>query len=236
MARAITLALLGAVLHSSPAPAQARRQPKRPEPPEMRREQAPQRLLSDSALAQLKYRYIGPVGNRVSAVAGVAGDPSTYYVGAASGGIWKTTDGGVHWQPIFDDQPVQSLGALAVALSDPNVVWAGTGEAWIRSHISIGNGVYKSTDAGKTWQHVGLPGLPGVGGLVDAVADRDVTADPCLARAGPDDVGIGERDREGAERLHRLIVEDRLPVHAAVRRLPDPARRGADVVRARVAG
>src|SRR6266568_1600014 len=99
---------------------------------------------------------LGPVGNRVSAVAGVAGDPSTYYVGAASGGIWKTTDGGVHWQPIFDDQPVQSIGALAVALSDPNVVWAGTGEAWIRSHISIGNGIYKSTDAGKTWQHVGL--------------------------------------------------------------------------------
>ena len=71
-------------------------------------------------------------------MAGVAGDPITYYVGAASGGICKTTDGGVHWAPIFDDQPVSSIGALAVAPSDPNVVWAGTGEPFIRSHISVG--------------------------------------------------------------------------------------------------
>ena len=72
--------------------------------------------------------HIGPEGNRISAVAGVAGDPLVYYAGAASGGICKTTDGGVHWEPIFDDQPVQSIGALAVAPSDPNTVWAGTGE------------------------------------------------------------------------------------------------------------
>ena len=88
-------------------------------------------------LSQLKYRYIGPVGNRFSAVAGVPGDPNTYYAGAASGGIWKTTDGGIHWEPIFDKQPVSSIGALAVAPSDPNVVWAGTGESFIRSHISM---------------------------------------------------------------------------------------------------
>src|SRR5262245_35701565 len=79
---------------------------------------------SGGPFAALKYRYIGPEGNRVSAVAGVPGDPSVYYAGAASGGIFKTTDGGVHWEPIFDDQPVSSIGALAVAPSDPNVVWA----------------------------------------------------------------------------------------------------------------
>src|SRR6266498_5242539 len=124
--------------------------------------------------AQLKYRYIGPVGNRVSAVAGVAGDPSVYYAGAASGGIWKTTDGGVHRQPIFDDQPVQSIGALAVAPSDPNVVWAGTGEAWIRSHISIGEGIYKSTDAGKTWQHLGLDLTGRIGRIVIHPANPDI--------------------------------------------------------------
>ncbi len=105
---------------------------------------------------QLRWRFIGPEGNRFSAVAGVAGDPSVYYAGAASGGIYKTTDAGVHWQPIFDDQPVQSIGALAVAPSDANIVWAGTGEASIRSHISIGQGVYKSTDAGKNWSLMGL--------------------------------------------------------------------------------
>ncbi|HKC13206.1 MAG TPA: hypothetical protein VKI41_14345, partial [Vicinamibacteria bacterium] len=84
----------------------------------------------------LKFRYIGPEGNRVSAIAGVPGDPSVYYAGAASGGIFKSSDGGVHWQAIFDEQPVSSIGALAVAPSDPNVVWAGTGEAFIRSNIS----------------------------------------------------------------------------------------------------
>src|ERR1700738_3056164 len=91
----------------------------------------------------LRYRYIGPVGNRVTSVAGVPGDFNTYYAGAASGGIWKSVDAGIHWRPIFDDKNVSSIGALAVAPSNPSIVWAGTGEPWIRSHISIGNGVYK---------------------------------------------------------------------------------------------
>ncbi|MGQ0703991.1 MAG: VPS10 domain-containing protein [Gemmatimonadales bacterium] len=109
-----------------------------------------------SAFAALSYRHIGPRGNRVSAVAGVPGDPMVYYAGAASGGIWKTSDGGITWDPIFDSQPVQSIGTLAVAPSNPQVVWAGTGEPHIRSHISVGWGVYKSTDAGRTWTRKGL--------------------------------------------------------------------------------
>src|SRR5437764_10471846 len=92
----------------------------------------------ESVYAGLPFRFIGPPGNRVSAVAGVPGDASTYYAGAASGGIWKTTDGGAHWRPIFDTQPVASIGALAVAPSDTAIVWAGTGESFIRSHISMG--------------------------------------------------------------------------------------------------
>ena len=104
----------------------------------------------------LSWRTIGPEGNRFSAAAGVPGDPLTYYVGAASGGIFKTTDGGVHWQPVFDGHPVQSIGSLAVAKSDPNVLWAGTGEGKIRSHISLGQGIYRSTDAGRTWTLMGL--------------------------------------------------------------------------------
>src|SRR6185369_6719920 len=107
-------------------------------------------------MGSLRYRYIGPTGNRVTTVAGIPGDPNVYYVGAASGGIWKTIDGGVHWEPIFDGQPVSSIGQLAVAPSDPNIIWAGTGEPWIRSHISVGQGVYKSMDAGATWKLMGL--------------------------------------------------------------------------------
>src|SRR6266496_4327723 len=78
-------------------------------------------------LGAMRYHYIGPVGNRVTSVVSVPGQPNTYYVGAASGGIFKTTDGGVHWDAIFDSQPVSSIGSLAVAASDANVVWAGTG-------------------------------------------------------------------------------------------------------------
>jgi hypothetical protein len=87
---------------------------------------------------QLKYRYIGPVGNRATAVVGIPGNPWIYYVGAASGGIFKTTDGGIHWEPIFDGQDVSSIGSLALDPSDPNIVWAGTGESFVRSHISHG--------------------------------------------------------------------------------------------------
>lgn len=109
-----------------------------------------------SMLGQLRFRFIGPQGNRVSSVSGVPGDPLTWYAGAASGGIWKTSDGGTTWQPIFDNQPVSSIGTLAVAPSNTSIVWAGTGEPHIRSHISMGWGVFKSTDAGRTWTRKGL--------------------------------------------------------------------------------
>ncbi|MFQ5690910.1 MAG: WD40/YVTN/BNR-like repeat-containing protein [Gemmatimonadota bacterium] len=106
---------------------------------------------------QLKYRHLGPDGNRASAVVGEPGNPLVAYVGAASGGVWKTEDGGANWTPVFDDQPAQSIGALSVAPSDPNEVWAGTGETfYIRLATSVGNGIYRSTDAGDTWTHLGL--------------------------------------------------------------------------------
>ena len=127
-----------------------------------------------AAAAALRWRYIGPVGNRVASVAGVPGDINTYYAGAASGGIWKSTDAGVHWEPIFDTQQVHAVGALAVAPSAPNIVWAGTGEPWIRSHISVGDGMYKSTDAGRTWANMGLPQSGRIGRIVIHPTNPDI--------------------------------------------------------------
>ncbi len=116
---------------------------------------AQQSAVTPAQYEQMRWRYIGPEGNRVSAVVGVPEDPATYYAGSASGGIFKSVDGGVHWNPIFDDQPVHSIGDLAVAPSDPSTVWAGTGESCIRSHISVGEGMFKSTDAGRSWTRMG---------------------------------------------------------------------------------
>lgn len=103
----------------------------------------------------LAYRSIGPAaGGRVCRAAGVPGDPLTYYAAVSAGGVWKSSDGGSTWKPIFDDQPVSSAGSLAVAASDPNVIYVGTGEANIRGNVAAGDGIFKSVDAGKTWKHV----------------------------------------------------------------------------------
>ena len=109
----------------------------------------------DKVYGDLKYRLIGPaVGGRVDRVYGVPGDPKTYYLAAAQGGVWKSSNGGRDWDPVFDEQPTQSIGSLAVAPSDPNVIYVGSGEANIRGNVAIGVGIFKSTDAGKTWNKV----------------------------------------------------------------------------------
>jgi len=113
------------------------------------------RLEDPPELKPLKYRSIGPAwGGRVTRVAGVAGDPNTCYAAAASGGVWKSSDGGFVWKPIFDEQPISSIGSIAVAPSDPNLIYVGSGEANIRGNVAAGNGIYRSIDAGKTWTHV----------------------------------------------------------------------------------
>jgi len=105
----------------------------------------------------LKWRLIGPFrGGRVVAVAGIPGNSTTFYFGAVDGGIWRTTDTGVVWSPIFDGQSIASIGAIAVAPSDPKIIYAGTGEADIRSDLSSGDGIYKSVDGGETWSNSGL--------------------------------------------------------------------------------
>src|SRR5713101_9595863 len=113
--------------------------------------------VSPSQYSEMKWRMIGPFrGGKVNAVAGVPGNAGVYYFGADGGGVWKTTDGGTVWKPIFDEQPVASIGALALAASNPSIIYVGSGENNLYADITYGNGVYKSTDAGATWQHLGL--------------------------------------------------------------------------------
>jgi photosystem II stability/assembly factor-like uncharacterized protein len=132
----------------------------------------------------LKWRLIGPFrGGRVVAVAGVPGEPATFYFGAVNGGIWKTTDAGTVWTPIFDNQPTASIGALAIAPSDPKVIYAGTGETDIRSDLSSGNGVYKSSDGGQTWKHVGLDDTRQISRIVIDPQNADVVYVGALGHA-----------------------------------------------------
>jgi photosystem II stability/assembly factor-like uncharacterized protein len=125
------------------------------------RAQAP---YDSSLYSGLSWRMLGPFrGGRVDAVSGVTGRPNEFYFGAVNGGVWKTIDAGRVWTPIFDSQPVASIGALAVAPSAPDTIYVGTGESTLRDSMSYGNGMYKSTDAGKTWTHIGLDDTQHIG-------------------------------------------------------------------------
>ncbi len=106
---------------------------------------------------EMRWRMIGPFrGGRCKAAAGVPEQPNVFYIGYVNGGVWKSTDYGHVWKPIFDDQPTGSIGAIAVAPSDPNIVYVGSGEGLQRPDLSTGDGIYKSYDAGETWTHLGL--------------------------------------------------------------------------------
>ena len=137
----------------------------------------------------LKWRLIGPFrGGRAVAVASVPGDSTTFYFGSVDGGIWKTTDAGVVWTPIFDGQPVASIGALAVAPSDPKIIYAGTGETDIREDLSSGNGVYKSIDGGATWNHIGLEDTRQISRIVIDPQDANIVYVGALGHAyGPNE-------------------------------------------------
>src|SRR5262249_13938729 len=118
----------------------------------------PDRNLSVDPAAAMHWRQLGPTrAGRARAVAGVASKPNLAYVGFDNGGLWRSSDYGSNWEPLFDRESTGSIGAIAVAPSDSNVIYVGSGAGIIRPDLATGNGVYKSTDAGKTWTHLGLP-------------------------------------------------------------------------------
>src|ERR1700719_661386 len=120
----------------------------------------------ESTYQELRWRMIGATrGGRTRAAAGVPGQPNVFYVGAVNGGVWKTDDSGRTWTPVFDDQASQAVGAIAVAPSDPNIVYVSSGEGLARPDLAVGDGIYKSTDAGKTWTHLGLRNSQGIPAL-----------------------------------------------------------------------
>src|SRR5690348_5363570 len=136
---------------------------------------AAQALAADMPFQGMKWRLIGPFrGGRVLAVSGVPGQPQHFYFGSVGGGVWETHDAGRTWQPIFDSQHVASIGALAVAPSNPNVIYVGSGEADMRSDIAYGDGMYKSADAGQTWIHIGLEDSHQIGKVLVDPANPDV--------------------------------------------------------------
>ena len=159
----------------------------------------------------LRWRSIGPYrGGRVTAVAGIPGQPLVYYMGATGGGVWKTEDGGITWSPITDSYVrTGSVGAIAVAPSDPNIVYVGMGEADIRSNFSHGDGVYKTLDAGKTWKHVGLPASRQIGRIAVHPQDAEIAFTAVLGDPfGPSPERGLYRTRDGGTTWERVLFVD----------------------------
>ncbi len=164
----------------------------------------------DPAIKGLKWRQIGPFrGGRVLAVTGVSSEPNTYYFGGVGGGVWKTTDGGLNWKPVSDKEQLGSIGAIAVAESDPNVVYVGTGEACWRGNIIPGDGVYKSTDAGKSWQSIGLKDTRHIAKVVVHPTNPDIVYVAAMGHAhGPNTERGVFRSMDGGKNWEKVLYKD----------------------------
>ncbi|HVD91926.1 MAG TPA: hypothetical protein VNC21_06580, partial [Vicinamibacterales bacterium] len=165
--------------------------------------------ISPSLYSGLKWRMVGPFrAGRVNAVTGVIGQPNTFYFGSVGGGVWKSTNIGRTWNPIFDSVNAASIGAVAVAPSNPDVVYVGTGEADMRDSIGFGDGMYKSTDAGKTWKHIGLESTRQIGKVIVHPRDPNIVYVAALGHAyGPHpDRGV-YRSRDGGATWQKVLYK-----------------------------
>jgi photosystem II stability/assembly factor-like uncharacterized protein len=171
---------------------------------------APAPLVDEKLFGAMRWRQVGPFrGGRVLAVTGVPGEPNVFYFGAVSGGVWKSTDTGANWQPLFDQQDIASIGAIAVAPSDHNVIYAGSGEACIRGNITYGDGVYKSLDGGKTWKNIGLKDSRHIGAVIVDPRDPNVVFVAALGHAyGPNEERGVFRTTDGGKTWQKVLYKD----------------------------
>ncbi len=170
----------------------------------------PAGAIDEKLFKGMQWRQIGPFrGGRALTIEGVPGEPDTYFFGAVAGGVWKTTDGGTNWTPLFDKEPISSIGAIAVAPSDHNVIYAGTGEAAIRGNTTYGTGVFKSIDSGKTWQNVGLKDTRQIGALIVDPRNADVVLVAALGHAfGPNQERGIFRTADGGKTWRKVLSKD----------------------------
>lgn len=164
----------------------------------------------DKPFKGMKYRLIGPFrGGRSLTAAGIPGDPTTYYFGATGGGVWKSTDGAMTWSPVFDKEGSGDIGSLAVANSDHNTIYVGTGEACIRGNISHGDGVYKSLDAGKTWKNIGLRDTRAIGKVIINPTNPDIVFVAALGHPyGPNTERGIFRSTDGGKTWEKVLYKD----------------------------
>ncbi len=158
----------------------------------------------------MQYRMIGPFrGGRSLTASGIAGDPTTWYFGSTGGGVWKSTDGAITWKPIFEHEHASSIGSLAVAASDPNIIYVGTGEACVRGNLAQGDGIYKSLDAGKTWKNVGLKDSRAVGKLIIHPTNPDIVFVAALGHPyGPNQERGVFRTTDGGKTWQKVLFVD----------------------------
>ena len=166
--------------------------------------------IDEKVFNGMQWRQIGPFrGGRALAIEGIPDEPDIYYFGAVAGGVWKTIDGGANWKPLFDKADISSIGAIAVAPSDHNVVYAGTGEAAIRGNTTYGTGVYKSIDAGNTWKNVGLKDTRQIGALIVDPRNADVVLIAALGHAfGPNQERGIFRTTDGGKTWAKVLSKD----------------------------
>jgi photosystem II stability/assembly factor-like uncharacterized protein len=175
---------------------------------------APLFLLAQTSLddqfGSQRFRFIGPEGNRAIAIVGEPGNPMVNYIGAASGGLWKTEDGGLNWRPIFDSQDISSIGSVALAPTDPKQVWVGTGETFvIRPAHAMGNGIYFSPDAGKTWEHKGLEKTGRIGRVIVHPNNPKIIYAASLGHTyGPQQERGIYRSKNGGDTWERVLFVD----------------------------